>query len=94
MERNTSISFEPTHPGTLIRDELEVRPEIKQKELAKKLGVKASFLNEVIKGKRPITADLAVLLEKALDIPADYWMWFQAQYEMDKAGRSVKRCNG
>ena len=44
-----------------------------------------SFLNEVIKGKRPVTADLAELLEKILDIPADYWMKFQSQYEIDKA---------
>jgi len=53
--------------------------------LAKELGVKASFLNEIIKGKRPVTADVAILLENIIEIPADYWMKFQSQFEIDKA---------
>lgn len=85
MDTNTILPFEATHPGILIQDELEVRDDITQKELAILLGVKPSFLNEIIKGKRPITADIAILLEKALDIPADYWMKFQSQYEIDLA---------
>lgn len=85
METITITPFEPTHPGTLIKDELEVRDDINQKELAILLGVKPSFLNEIIKGKRPVTADMALLLEKTLDISADYWMRFQSQYEIDSA---------
>lgn len=79
------LPFEATHPGILIRDELDARADLNQKDLAKELGVKASFLNEIIKGKRPVTADIAVLLEKILEIPANYWMKFQSQYEIDKA---------
>lgn len=90
---NQIIPFEATHPGTLIKDELEVRDDIKQKDLAELLGVKASFLNEIIKGKRPITADLAILLEKTLEIPADYWMKFQSQYEIDCARIKDKNIN-
>ena len=85
MATKNNIPFEATHPGILIRDELEVRDDINQKDLAKEMGVKASFLNEIIKGKRPITADYAIILEKILGIPADYWMRFQSQYEIDKA---------
>ncbi|NOX45416.1 MAG: HigA family addiction module antidote protein, partial [Chlorobi bacterium] len=77
--------FTATHPGVLIKDELDARPELKQKDLAKELGVKASFINEIINGKRPITANIAILLEKVLGIPADYWMKFQSQFEIDKA---------
>lgn len=79
------LPFEATHPGVLIKDELDARPDLNQKELAKELGVKASFLNEIIKGKRPVTADVAILLENILEIPADYWMKFQSQFEIDKA---------
>ena len=79
------IPYEATHPGILIKDELDAREDINQKDLAKELGVKASFLNEIIKGKRPLTADFAVILEKIFDIPADYWMKFQTQYEIDLA---------
>ena len=79
------LPFEATHPGSLIRDELEVRENLNQKKLAALLDVKPSFLNEIIKGKRPITANTAILLEKVLDISADYWMKFQSQYEIDTA---------
>lgn len=74
-----------THPGVLIKDELDAIPDLNQRKLAKELGVQPSFLNEIIKGKRPVTADIAILLEKILGISADYWMKFQSQYEIDKA---------
>ncbi len=85
MATNTLIPFKATHPGTLIKDELEVRDDMTQKDLAVLLAVKPSFLNEIIKGKRPVTADIAILLEESLGIPADYWMRFQSQYEIDSA---------
>jgi len=74
-----------THPGVLIKDELDATPDLNQRILAKELDVHPSFLNEIIKGKRPVTADIAILLEKILGISADYWMKFQSQYEIDKA---------
>ncbi len=85
IRENNITPFEPTHPGELIRDEINAREDLTQRELAKQLGVKPSFLNEIIKGKRSITASTALLLEEALDIPAEYWMKFQSQYEIDKA---------
>lgn len=85
MATNTLAPFEATHPGSLIKDELEVREDLTQKDLAVLLGVKPSFLNEIINGKRPVTADIAILLEKAIGISADYWMKFQSQYEIDSA---------
>lgn len=77
------IPYTATHPGTLIADELEVRDDINQKDLAHLLDVKPSFLNEIIKGKRSITAESAILLEKSLDIPAELWLKLQAQYDLD-----------
>jgi HTH-type transcriptional regulator/antitoxin HigA len=74
-----------THPGVLIKDEIDATPGLSQRTLAKELGLLPSLLNEIIKGKKPVTADIAILLEKALGISADYWMRFQSQYEIDKA---------
>ena len=62
--------FEPTHPGGLIKDELETTS-ITQAKLAESIGVKPSLLNEIIKGKRGVNTELALLLEAALNIPAD-----------------------
>jgi HTH-type transcriptional regulator/antitoxin HigA len=72
------------HPGETIKDELEAR-EMSQAELASLIGMEKTQLNEVIKGKRNITADMAILLEKALGIDADYWMTAQKNYELDLA---------
>ena len=72
------------HPGEDLKDELEAR-NISQAELAEKLGMNRSQVNEIIKGKRNITADLALLLEKVLGIDAEYWLNAQKQYELDKA---------
>lgn len=76
--------FIATHPGEVLKDELDARG-IRQNDFAKEIDVQKSFLNEIVNGKRPVTADLAIVLEKALGISADYWMKFQSQYEIDKA---------
>ncbi|MCD4833700.1 MAG: HigA family addiction module antidote protein [Bacteroidales bacterium] len=81
---NTLTPHIATHPGELLKDELDAR-DIKQKIFASEISMQATMLNEIIKGKRPITADIAILIEKALDIPADYWLNFQTQYELDLA---------
>lgn len=78
------IPFEASHPGSLLLDEIKFR-NLNQKELAKEMEIQPSLFNEIIKGKRALTADIAILLEKILEIPADYWMRLQSQYEIDLA---------
>lgn len=73
-----------THPGTILKNELD-SSDISQKEFAQSIDMQVTMLNEIIKGKRTITADIAVMLEKALDIPADFWVNLQAQYDLDEA---------
>jgi len=84
MTTKNIIPFEATHPGTVLLDEIKAR-NISQKDLAHELSVLPTFLNEILKGKRAITADFAILLEKSLGIAADYWMRFQSQFDIDKA---------
>lgn len=90
------IPAQATHPGVLIKDELDATPDLNQKQLAKQLDVRPSFLNEIINGKRPITPDFAVALEAALGISAEYWIRFQSQYEIDQARvkeRNIEKIN-
>lgn len=91
MGNTKHIPYEATHPGEILKDEIDARPELNQKKLAALMGVKPSFLNEIIKGKRPISADTAILLEGVLDIPADFWLKFQMQFELQQA--RIKRKN-
>jgi len=59
----------PTHPGEILADELEARS-ITQKDFAGQIGMQKSQLNEIIKGKRSVNAELAILLEDTLHVPA------------------------
>lgn len=84
METKKYIPFEATHPGFVLKEELQARG-IKQKEFALDIDMQPTMLNELIKEKRAVTAEIALSLEKALGIPADFWMRFQAGYELDCA---------
>lgn len=84
MNKETLVPFRPTHPGELLKDELKERG-MSQKQLAEATGIKASVISETIKGKRSVSMNMAIALEKALGIPADMWMNLQTQYNLDSA---------
>lgn len=84
MSNKTLVPFEATHPGELIKDELKERG-LTQKRLSEITGIQASVISETITGKRSISLNMAIALEKALGIPADMWMNLQTQYNLDTA---------
>ena len=84
MIANNLTPFEATHPGELLRDELECR-NIKQAKFSEQIGVKPSLLNEIIKGKRGVNTEMALLLEAALGIDANLWLNLQNAYNMQVA---------
>lgn len=84
METKNHIAFIASHPGGLLKDELEAR-NINQKDFAVEIGMHKTMLNEILKEKRPVTAETALLLEKTLGISAEYWMRYQSKYELDLA---------
>ena len=69
------------HPGEDLQDELEARA-MSQKDLAGLIGLKPSMLNEIIKGKRSITPQIALRLEAGLGISADFWLKGQQMYDL------------
>ena len=69
-----------THPGEVIKDELEYL-KIPQKRFAEQIGLSASLVNQVLKGKRPVNTEFALLTEAAIDIPADLLLRMQARYD-------------
>ena len=76
MNKKNLTPFVATHPGEMIKDELKERG-MTQKQLAAETGIKPSVLSETINGKRSVSLNVAVALEKALGIPADIWMNLQ-----------------
>ncbi len=77
------------HPGIVLGDELLAR-NIQQKEFAALLEMRAPHLNEVIKGKRHISALLALKLEQQLGISAGFWMRLQVEYDLKIAKKQLK----
>lgn len=84
MEEQELVPFRATHPGKILGNELKAR-KIKQKYFAKRIEKAETMLNEIIKGKRPISADTALLLERELGIKAEFWMSMQSNYDLDIA---------
>ena len=77
----------PFHPGEILLEEFLEPKEVTQAAFAKKLGWTKSRLNELIKGKRGITAAAALDLADALGTSPKLWMNLQATYDLDKAAR-------
>ena len=83
MIANNMSPFEPTHPGELLMEELQYR-KISQANFSRQIGVKASLINEIIKGKRGINTEIAMLFEAALGISAKFWINLQNEYNLQK----------
>ena len=73
-----------THPGEVLKDEIEARG-ITQRQLADSMGLTYSVVNEILNGRRPLTAKTALMFEAALDVPADSLMYLQTKYNMQTA---------
>lgn len=84
MIANNLTPFEPTHPGELLIEELHSR-KISQAKFSRQLGVKPSLINEIIKRKRGVNTEMALLFEAALGIDAKLWINLQNEYNMQKA---------
>lgn len=77
----------PFHPGEILLEEFLKPSKMTQRELAEKLGWTRARLNELIKGKRGITADSALDLARVLGTSAKIWMNLQATYDLDQAAK-------
>jgi HTH-type transcriptional regulator/antitoxin HigA len=72
-------------PGEYLLEEIEARG-ISQKELAKRMGRPLNAINEIINGKKSITAATALQLEEVMpEIPARFWMNLETDYQLTKA---------
>lgn len=77
----------PTHPGEILREEFLKPKNITQVEAAEHMGMSFNRLNELINGKRGITADTALRLAIFLKTSPQFWMNLQAQYDLYEAAR-------
>jgi addiction module HigA family antidote len=90
---NLGYGFTPTHPGEVLKDEIEYRG-ISQIRLAKRMGMSYKILNDILNERRLLTTSTAMMVEAALNVPADSLMRLQLKYNMKAAqsdGKLSKR---
>ena len=73
----------PVHPGEVLLEEFLKPMGISQNKLALNIGVPARRINEVVLGKRRITADTALRLAAFFGTSAEFWLGLQSQYDLD-----------
>lgn len=72
----------PIHPGEIIREEILTPLSMSVNQLAKHLAIDAARLNEIVRGRRGITADTALRLARYLGTTPEFWLKLQVHYEL------------
>ena len=83
--------YMPTHPGEVLKDELQARG-ISQKKFSSLIGVSYTMLNEILNGKRPISADMSLQRRYLLIVQlhdATIWNNMQSRYNLETARRDT-----
>ena len=75
----------PVHPGEVLLEDFLKPMELSQNRLALSIGVHPRRINEIVLGKRGITADTALRLAKFFSTSPDVWLGLQKDYELDVA---------
>lgn len=81
MIKNTK----PLHPGIVLNEIYMAEMGLNQTQLAKKCGCAPRKINEIINGKRGISPQFSIVLEKVLGTTAEMWARMQAEYDLWQA---------
>lgn len=81
----TRKKMPPLHPGEVLLEEFLRPMGISQNQLGRDLGVSPRRINEIVHGKRAITADTALRLARYFGVSAQFWMGLQADYDLETA---------
>ena len=85
LRRDSAVLGPMIHPGEVLLEEF-LRPlGLQQSVVADELGISRNRLNELILGKRSVTADTAIRLERRFKMPARFWLHLQADYDLQTA---------
>jgi len=81
----TRRDFPPIHPGEILLKEFLKPLGISQYRLAKDIAVAPRRINEIVHGRRAITADTALRLGRFFSMEAQFWLNLQSHYDMEVA---------
>ena len=80
----------PVHPGAFLAEGLGELG-LSQAEFARAIGVSPMRISHVVKGSRPVTAELALLFGRAFEQSPQYWLNLQRQYDLELAEQALGR---
>jgi antitoxin HigA-1 len=80
----------PIHPGEILREDFLVPLGLSEYRLAKEIKVPARRINEIVKGRRAVSADTALRLARYLGWPAEVWLNLQSHYDQQVAEQSLR----
>ena len=81
----TATRLPPIHPGEILLEEFLRPMHLSQYRLAKDIGVAARRINEIVHGKRAISADTALRLSRYFGLSERFWLNLQSRYELEMA---------
>ncbi len=86
--------LDPIHPGEILLEEFLKPMGLSQNKVALSIGVPARRINEIVLGKRGVTADTALRLGRYFDMSPQFWLGLQMDYDLDvTADKLEKRLN-
>ena len=86
--------IQPIHPGEILLEEFLKPMDLSQNRLANDIGVTARRINEIVHGKRRITADTALRLARYFKMSPQFWLGLQMDYDLDiEEDKLAKRIN-
>jgi len=76
-------TLDPVHPGVILLEEFLEPLELSQNALARGVGVSPRRINEIVLGKRRVTADTALRFGRFFGTSPEFWLGLQMDYELD-----------
>ena len=84
--------LENIHPGEVLLEEFLLPMGLSQNRIAREIGVPPRRINEIVHGKRAITADTALRLARYFGTSEAFWMGLQADYDLEEARNRLAAC--
>ncbi len=80
-----NIRRRPVHPGEILREEFLIPVELSANRLAMELRVPVTRISEIVNGRRAVSADTALRLERYFGMSADFWLGLQKDFDLQTA---------
>ncbi|MEW6659465.1 MAG: HigA family addiction module antitoxin [Thermodesulfobacteriota bacterium] len=85
----TEKKLAPVHPGEILLEEFMKPLGLSQTRVGRDLGVSPRRINEIVHGKRSVTADTALRLSRYFGTSPEFWLGLQADYDLDTASERL-----